>query len=143
MNDQVVSRTALLRSLDSLEQICRKRIEDVHLIDDKQLPLLVKSNKEALLKYASHYKIAPLAGIAKSISVPGKYRELPEFIWVTITMIVGMLLLFPYFFVLAIMSFPLVALVILYRSKRNKKRNFSFALLADTISHAKTIVTNN
>ncbi len=143
MNNQPVSREALLRSLDSLEKICRKRTKNILLIDDNELPQLVHLNKEALSDYALRNKIFELSEISESIIIPGKVSEWPEFIWVAITMLVGMLILFPYFIVLAFMSLPLVCLILLYRYKRKKIKAFSFAQLAGAISHAKVIVANN
>lgn len=61
MNDQLVSREALLRSLDSLEQICSKRINKVRLIDDEQLSTLILSIQTALYVYADQHAIPALA----------------------------------------------------------------------------------
>jgi hypothetical protein len=67
MEHQAVSRESLLRSLDSLEQICVKRMKNEKLIDDKALPSFILSIQKALYEYSGEHSIPELASIASRL----------------------------------------------------------------------------
>jgi hypothetical protein len=64
MEHQAVSRESLLRSLDSLEQICAKRMKNERLIDDKEIPSFIQNIQKALYEYSGEHSIPELALIA-------------------------------------------------------------------------------
>ncbi|MDQ3112229.1 MAG: hypothetical protein M3R17_20280 [Bacteroidota bacterium] len=153
MNNNVVSRHALLRGLDTLEQICRKRVKNELLIDDEQLPKLVTSTKEALVAYAAHYEMPELSKTASEFPKRIRIMKLPYVIEV-----LGVIVIFcvvfniaywgPYGFFLALYWFflPVIlpGIVMLFvRYKFKKHRNELMNEIACIAERAKVLVGDN
>jgi hypothetical protein len=145
-NDQGVSREALLRSLDSLEEICVKRLKNTRVIDDKQLPFFISDIQKALYEYARLHSIPGLAVAASKF--PGKvvlwqipliaeiiYYSLIGFFLIGLVLGLGWLLLifFPVMAVIVI-AHAVVTMVFSY------KRRATLMQIADVVDEAKEML---
>lgn len=115
MNNQSVSREALLRSLDSLEEICVNRIENTRLIDDEQLPAFILSIQTALNEYAYRNSKPELALIAAKLPQKVNLLQIPFVVQVAYYILICVCLI-GYFFGFGwflIIFAPVIFLVVL------------------------------
>lgn len=134
MNDQPVSREALLRSLDSLEQICNKRIENVRLIDDEELPRFIKSIKCELHNYGVRNTDSALSKISSEFPERITIHEIPfsvAFLLFPMMTVLFISICTMNLFYAVIICLPVILLVLLfyysiyYWLKRRRKETFT------------------
>lgn len=115
MNDQPVSREALLRSLDSLEDICINRMENTRLIDDEQLPVFILSIQTALNEYAYRNSTPAVALIAAKLPNKVDLLQIPYAVRVVYYVLICVFLIGCYFGfgALLVIFAPLILLVVL------------------------------
>jgi hypothetical protein len=146
MNNQAVSHEALLTSLDSLEQICTKRLKNTRVIDDKQLPFLVSDIQKALYEYAEQHSIPKLASAASKFPGTVILWQIPLYVQV---IYYSLIVLFLSGFIfglqwLLLMFFPVVAVIVIAHAVVTMvfsyKRKGTLMRIADVVDEVKEML---
>jgi hypothetical protein len=142
-----VSQRSLLRSLDSLEQICIKRIKNIELIDDEELPAFVASIKSALLSYSEQHHNLQLSLVSGKLpdSVKIKRISIPLiFACLCALCLIGFFLLSVYVVIIILPVFLVVLVPILLVKRRFADRNeTTLTGILTTVNEVKMILSNS
>jgi hypothetical protein len=146
MNNQDVSREALLRSLDSLEQICAKRLKNTRVIDDKQLPFFISDIQKALYEYARLHSIPELAVAASKLPDKVVLWQIPlvaEIIYYSLIGISLICLILGFGWLLLIF-FPVMAVIVIAHAVVTMvfsyKRRATLIQIADVVDEVKEML---
>ncbi|HTL80850.1 MAG TPA: hypothetical protein VL651_04050 [Bacteroidia bacterium] len=150
MNEEVIKPESLIRSLDSFEQLCRRRKRGKTELDGDALNRLFADIKDSLISYGRQSKDIQILKVVQDLNLPsGKFIRVQNkfpiifvFIFVAVASVCFMylwftiLIIFPFLFLLAL---PFV----LIRYRIVQRRNREFDQLADSISNVRAIVINS
>jgi hypothetical protein len=151
METKEISREALLRSLDSLEQICVKRMKNERLIDDKELSGFVLNIKRVTTDYAVLNKMPELANVSSEFPEKFKIRTVPyliEIIWIILVCFLVFSLAFwgiyGLFIMISFLFYPLIlpgAILVFVRYGFDRKRNILMNRIAGIAFRAKKLLS--